>query len=93
MNVAKMVDAKGLSCPMPLVKTKKAIDELTSGQVLEVQTTDKGAKNEKYVCHFPHWRQIPLNHLINNMLFVCYFTICTKKTSAKIDRCNNNIAE
>ncbi|MBB5325317.1 TusA-related sulfurtransferase [Anoxybacillus tepidamans] len=46
MNVAKMVDAKGLSCPMPLVKTKKAIDELTSGQVLEVQTTDKGAKND-----------------------------------------------
>lgn len=46
MNVVKTVDAKGLSCPMPLVKTKKAIDELTSGQVLEVQTTDKGAKND-----------------------------------------------
>lgn len=46
MNIAKVVDAKGLSCPMPLVRTKKAIDELVSGQVLEVQTTDKGAKND-----------------------------------------------
>ncbi|WP_027409844.1 sulfurtransferase TusA family protein [Anoxybacteroides tepidamans] len=46
MNIAKIVDAKGLSCPMPLVKTKKAIDGLASGQVLEVQTTDKGAKSD-----------------------------------------------
>ncbi|WP_047154169.1 sulfurtransferase TusA family protein [Aneurinibacillus tyrosinisolvens] len=46
MNVDKIVDAKGLACPMPIVKTKKAIDGLTSGQVLEVQTTDKGAKSD-----------------------------------------------
>jgi TusA-related sulfurtransferase len=46
MKVDKIVDVKGLSCPMPLVKTKKAIDELAKGQVLEVQTTDKGAKND-----------------------------------------------
>lgn len=38
------VDAKGLSCPMPIVKTKKAIGTLESGQVLEVQATDKGSK-------------------------------------------------
>jgi len=37
------LDAKGLSCPMPIVKTKKAIDTLTSGEILEVQVTDKGA--------------------------------------------------
>jgi tRNA 2-thiouridine synthesizing protein A len=42
----KVVDAKGLSCPMPIVRTKKAMDELASGQVLEVQTTDIGAKND-----------------------------------------------
>jgi tRNA 2-thiouridine synthesizing protein A len=46
MKVDKVVDAKGLSCPMPIVKTKKAMDELASGQVLEVQTTDKGSKND-----------------------------------------------
>ncbi|MEB2300103.1 sulfurtransferase TusA family protein [Lysinibacillus xylanilyticus] len=37
------LDAKGLSCPMPIVKTKKAIDTLASGEILEVQVTDKGA--------------------------------------------------
>jgi len=37
------LDAKGLSCPMPIVKTKKAIDTLNTGEILEVQVTDKGA--------------------------------------------------
>lgn len=46
MNVAKVLDAKGLACPMPVVRAKKAMDELQSGQVLEVHTTDKGAKND-----------------------------------------------
>ncbi len=43
MKSDKILDAKGLSCPMPIVKTKKAIDTIESGQVLEVHTTDKGA--------------------------------------------------
>ncbi|PFN98172.1 hypothetical protein COJ85_21895 [Bacillus sp. AFS076308] len=46
MEAAKVLDAKGFACPMPIVKTKKAISELQSGQVLEVHTTDKGAKND-----------------------------------------------
>ncbi|WP_102349080.1 sulfurtransferase TusA family protein [Bacillus sp. Marseille-P3661] len=46
MNSDKILDAKGLACPMPIVKTKKAMDELKSGQVLEVHATDKGAKND-----------------------------------------------
>jgi tRNA 2-thiouridine synthesizing protein A len=46
MNIAKVLDAKGLACPMPIVKTKKEMNELESGQVLEIHTTDKGAKND-----------------------------------------------
>jgi rhodanese-related sulfurtransferase/TusA-related sulfurtransferase len=38
-----VIDAKGLSCPMPIVKTKKAMNELNPGQVLEIQATDKGS--------------------------------------------------
>jgi len=41
-----MLDAKGLACPMPIVKTKKAMNDLESGQILEIHTTDKGAKND-----------------------------------------------
>lgn len=40
------VDARGLSCPLPVVKTKKAMDSLESGQVLELLATDKGSAND-----------------------------------------------
>ena len=37
------LDAKGLACPMPIVKTKKAMQSLQDGQVLQVIATDKGS--------------------------------------------------
>jgi len=40
------LDARGLSCPMPLLKTKKTIGKMESGQILEVQSTDPGTKND-----------------------------------------------
>ncbi|MDQ0351563.1 TusA-related sulfurtransferase [Alkalibacillus filiformis] len=46
MEVAKTLDAKGLACPMPIVRTKKAIEEVNSGDVLEVVATDAGAKSD-----------------------------------------------
>lgn len=39
----KILDAKGLACPMPIVKTKKTVNALEPGQVLEIQATDKGS--------------------------------------------------
>lgn len=44
INSNVMLDAKGLACPMPIVRTKKAMKDLEAGQVLEVQATDKGSK-------------------------------------------------
>lgn len=46
MDVTKVLDAKGMACPMPVVKTKKTIDELESGDILEIHATDKGAKSD-----------------------------------------------
>ncbi|MBN6885747.1 tRNA 2-thiouridine synthesizing protein A [Cytobacillus horneckiae] len=46
MNIKQVLDAKGLACPMPIVKAKKAINQLESGDVLEIHATDKGAKND-----------------------------------------------
>lgn len=43
MNVKQVLDAKGLACPMPMVRTKKAMDTLQTGEVLEVHVTDKGS--------------------------------------------------
>lgn len=44
INANVIVDAKGLSCPMPIVKTKKAMNDLEAGFVLEIQATDRGSK-------------------------------------------------
>ncbi len=41
-----ILDTKGMNCPMPVLKTKKAIDTLQSGQVLEVLSTDQGSKSD-----------------------------------------------
>ncbi|WP_276328203.1 sulfurtransferase TusA family protein [Evansella clarkii] len=43
ISADKTLDAKGLACPMPIVRTKKEIKEIKPGQVLEVQATDKGS--------------------------------------------------
>ena len=44
MNADKVLDAKGLACPMPIVKTRKEMKDMESGQALEILATDKGAK-------------------------------------------------
>ena len=43
MNFDKEFDASGLSCPLPIVKTKKALNDMTSGQILRVIATDPGS--------------------------------------------------
>jgi len=40
------LDCKGLSCPMPILKTKKALKNMQSGQILEILSTDKGTRND-----------------------------------------------
>lgn len=41
-----VLDVKGLCCPMPVVKAKKAMDALEPGQVLEIIGTDAGSKGD-----------------------------------------------
>jgi tRNA 2-thiouridine synthesizing protein A len=43
VNFDKEVDARGLSCPLPILKTKKALNDMASGQVLKVVATDPGS--------------------------------------------------
>ncbi len=37
------VDATGLNCPLPILKAKKALNQLQSGQLLKIKSTDKGS--------------------------------------------------
>ncbi len=43
MHIDKEIDTRGLNCPLPILKAKKALSELESGQVLKVVSTDGGS--------------------------------------------------
>jgi len=46
MEADKTIDCKGLNCPMPVIKTKKALNEMQTGQILRMEATDKGSKSD-----------------------------------------------
>ena len=43
MNIDQELDARGLNCPLPILKAKKALASMQSGQVLKVVATDTGS--------------------------------------------------
>lgn len=43
MNVDKEVDARGLNCPLPILRSKKALQEMSAGQTLRIIATDPGS--------------------------------------------------
>ena len=55
-NFDKLLDARGLNCPMPLVNARKEIGNLQLGQVLKVVATDRGS-----VADFQGWAKIAKN--------------------------------
>jgi tRNA 2-thiouridine synthesizing protein A len=52
----KLLDARGLNCPMPLVNARKEIGKLEPGQVLKVLSTDRGS-----VSDFQGWAKVAKN--------------------------------
>jgi len=59
IKVDKVMDLKGLPCPMPVVKVSKGIKEIEVGQVIEAQTTDPGALTD-----FPAWARTSGNEIL-----------------------------
>lgn len=52
MEPNRRLDVRGLSCPLPILKTKEALAEMASGQVLEIKATDKdSADHIPAYCH------------------------------------------
>ena len=58
-NVDKVMDLKGLPCPMPIVKVSKGIKEIEVGQVIEAITTDPGSLSD-----FPAWARTSGNEIL-----------------------------
>ena len=46
MHIDKEIDTRGLNCPLPILKAKKALTELQSGQLLKVVSTDGGSMRD-----------------------------------------------
>jgi tRNA 2-thiouridine synthesizing protein A len=61
--IAKTLDARGLSCPLPIVKTALAIRELTSGQLIEVLATDPGSTKD-----FTAWSKTTGHELVESSI-------------------------
>ena len=62
MKVDKVMDLKGLPCPMPVVKASKGIKEVEVDQVIEVLTTDPGA-----LVDFPAWAKTSGNEILETV--------------------------
>lgn len=72
----QVLDAKGLSCPLPIIKTKKAIESLGKNQVLRVEATDPGSKND-----MASWAKRTGNEILGMEEGSGVFTYYIKKTA------------
>ena len=59
ITVEKVMDLKGLPCPMPVVKVSKGIKEVEVGQVIEAHSTDPGSMTD-----FPAWARTSGNEIL-----------------------------
>lgn len=68
------LDVRGLGCPMPLLKAKKAIEALDSGKILEVVGTDPGSKND-----FASWAERTGNEYLGSLDVEDHFIFYLKR--------------
>jgi tRNA 2-thiouridine synthesizing protein A len=74
ITIATSLDLKGLSCPLPIIKTAKAMKELAPGQLLEALATDPGS-----VPDFKAWAKATGNELIESSQEADVFHFILKK--------------
>jgi tRNA 2-thiouridine synthesizing protein A len=75
VEIRQRVDARGLSCPMPIVKTAQAIKTVASGDLVEVLATDPGSVKD-----FAAWSRTTGNELVEQSSdgAVYRYVICRK---------------
>lgn len=75
MNFDKELDARGLNCPLPILRAKKALADMSSGQVLRIVATDPGAVKD-----FQAFSKQTKNELLEHSEANKEFTFFIKKT-------------
>jgi tRNA 2-thiouridine synthesizing protein A len=71
----KTIDTSGLSCPLPILHTNKALKKMLSGQILEVISTDSGSTKD-----FDTFCSLTSNELIETIENNNIYTFIIKKT-------------
>ncbi|MHA1444855.1 MAG: sulfurtransferase TusA family protein [Candidatus Hodarchaeales archaeon] len=61
VNIDKTLDARGLSCPKPILQSRKTIKSMKINQVLEIITTDPGSVND-----IPAWASVTGQELLSS---------------------------
>jgi len=74
ITVNKTVDARGTSCPGPLLAAKKAIGEINAGEIMEILSSDEGTKKD-----IPKWASKKGHEYMGTVEESGYFKIYMKK--------------
>ncbi len=69
------LDCQGMLCPLPILKTKKVIDTMSSGQVLKMLSTDAGSINDMKA-----WTRATGNELVHQITDGDVYTYWVRKT-------------
>lgn len=75
IKISKTLDAKKLSCPLPILKTKKAIMEIGVGEYLEILATDPGSESD-----FQAWTNSTGHELVERSMDSDVYRYIIKRT-------------
>jgi tRNA 2-thiouridine synthesizing protein A len=75
LEAAKLIDARGTACPGPLLAVKRAIADVSSGEVMKVLSSDPGTKRD-----VPRWAKKQGHEYLGDFEEDGYFTIFLKKS-------------
>ena len=74
MQFDKELDARGLNCPLPILRAKKALSDMSGGQVLKILATDPGSVKD-----FQAFCKQTGNELVSHLATPSEFTFYMKK--------------
>ena len=71
LPISLNLDLSGLNCPLPILKTKKKLGDMQSGQLISVTSTDSGSYNDfKYFCEHTGHELISREHRESKFYFI-----------------------
>jgi tRNA 2-thiouridine synthesizing protein A len=74
MDFQKELDARGLNCPLPILRAKKSLNDMTSGEMLKILATDPGSVKD-----FAAFAKQTGNELVSTAEAGGEYTFCMKK--------------